>query len=794
MSRTPTEIPEVRGRKRSFESPAKNHDVSPPKIATPRTRSKAAKENSKPAPVPAPRSVKSNSQPTLSKTLVCTPKSNKTDVIPEIMKAPAVMTKTRKCIVKTPENSCKENTKTDFQCKSPIMSAEQTSRNRTPISSTNLQVDETQATRCNTPVFKKLKVDNKLTPSTNRASQESSTQETPRAPRSSPRLNHIARASPVGDTFKSQDKCTPGEQSKNANSSTRLSQAPKSSYMENKSLDSKTSLENVSQEIPRKLRSSPRLSQKPESTQMADIHRKQDIKNASTNKPENVSPGIDSDCLEKVTESDEKNIASPAVSNLENNQQETPRKLRSSPRLSQKPESTQMADIHRKQDIKNATTNKPEKVPPGIDNDCLEKVTESDEKNIASPAVSNLENNQQETPRKLRSSPRMTQKQESTRLEYIHKSQDTECTTSDKPEKVPRKTKNKPQVLNSSHSNVIDADCSEKVTSSDEKDLASTVINNLDPRIADIDIDSLRICLPVTTNKSVDTSENKEVISPIDSNAAESMEDLQKEVEKVKKRRSTIGGLSRRSVQSLGGRRSLCSTLPPMSLEDQISLIDKNLPHTSKISHLIDMNIRETMKRFEERFEGEESVYDLRLEILTRSEKIGSHIAYEISALPLEVDPPPKKMLTDTTKRFEKLEEYKKITTKLEQEYKAWKALMRERRQACIMAEREFNEAKSGETTLDEDHVKHLTYSQHSILSSRPDYGHYFKEVQMARETAFFATQTLNHVSSVIPNFMKATQCLAASCYAAIEEKTLGPPQKSSFQAHVRTLLSLEDG
>ena len=75
-----------------------------------------------------------------------------------------------------------------------------------------------------------------------------------------------------------------------------------------------------------------------------------------------------------------------------------------------------------------------------------------------------------------------------------------------------------------------------------------------------------------------------------------------------------------------------------MSSIDQVSNIDKDLPQTSKVSHLIDISIREAMRRLEMQHEEEECVSDLRLELITNSESVGGHTAYKIAGLPLEVD------------------------------------------------------------------------------------------------------------------------------------------------------------
>lgn len=262
----------------------------------------------------------------------------------------------------------------------------------------------------------------------------------------------------------------------------------------------------------------------------------------------------------------------------------------------------------------------------------------------------------------------------------------------------------------------------------------------------------------------------------------------------MKKRRSTLGR-GRKSGHSLGGRRSLCPVIPILSLEDQIANIEKGLPQASKVSHLLDISLREAMRRLEERFRGEECIHDLRRDILTNSEIIGGDIAYKIAGLPLEVESclPKKRQQRDSEQSIDKMSAYKRKTKELEQEYKCWKSLLKERKLACQVAEREFREAKSGETKIEDDIVKHLTFEQRNILSGRPDYSQYIKEVEMAREKSFFIMQEVNHTVNIIANFMTASEAVAESCYAAVEEMTFGSFRQQPIKSALNTLIHLEE-
>lgn len=262
----------------------------------------------------------------------------------------------------------------------------------------------------------------------------------------------------------------------------------------------------------------------------------------------------------------------------------------------------------------------------------------------------------------------------------------------------------------------------------------------------------------------------------LESSAPEVRKELQTEMDKVKRRRSTVGR-GRKSIQSMGGRRSLCPAVPVLSLQDQIESIAKTLPQTTKVSHLIDISVREALRRLEQRLEGDECVSDLRLDLLTQSEDIAAKVSYVVAGQPLVVEgPSPSPAATGDNKEniHKRIAVYKKKTRELEEEYKAWKTLMKQRKQTYQAAEREFREAKSGETKIEEDQIKQMTSIHRNLLASRPNYHHYIQELQTARERASLMLQEVNYTAEVVSSFISTSKAEAESCYAAIEELSFG--------------------
>ncbi|XP_068201448.1 uncharacterized protein [Palaemon carinicauda] len=270
------------------------------------------------------------------------------------------------------------------------------------------------------------------------------------------------------------------------------------------------------------------------------------------------------------------------------------------------------------------------------------------------------------------------------------------------------------------------------------------------------------------------------------------LDEFQKVVEGVRKRRSTLS--RRRSLQSLGGRKSLTSVLPILSLEDQISNIEAGLPPAAKVRHLLDISLREAMRRLEVQGNTENCFDDMQFDLITNSERLGSIVAEKMDGLPLDVDKcESNKRMNSNSVSIDEVSSIKTKTKKLEQEYKCWKSLLKERKLACRSAEREFNEAKSGETKIEDDCAKTLTSAQKSILASRPDYSQYIEEIKTAYEKTFFFMREVNRTSNIVSNFLTACDAVADSSYLIVEEMTFGTMKPRHLKCSLKTLMKLGD-
>ncbi|XP_045618805.1 serine-rich adhesin for platelets [Procambarus clarkii] len=291
---------------------------------------------------------------------------------------------------------------------------------------------------------------------------------------------------------------------------------------------------------------------------------------------------------------------------------------------------------------------------------------------------------------------------------------------------------------------------------------------------------------------SVEMCDESELNTPEDAVAVVINKDIQAEVEKVKRRRSTIGR-GRKSGQSIGGRQSLSVAFPVLDLKDQICLIDQKLPWASRVSGVIDISIREALRRLQDRLPGDECVSDLRMELMRKSESIAGEIAYKIAGLSFDASAPMPNLSygEDVKESTSKIEAYKKRTKELEQEFKTWKTIMSERKAACLAAEREFREAKSGEAKIDDDQASQLTPAQASFLASKPNYHQYLQDVQMARESATQMLLGVQHSANIISNMITATRLQAEYCCAAIEEKSFGYLKTQPTKSVLASLLQI---
>ncbi|XP_047494980.1 serine/arginine repetitive matrix protein 1-like [Penaeus chinensis] len=295
-----------------------------------------------------------------------------------------------------------------------------------------------------------------------------------------------------------------------------------------------------------------------------------------------------------------------------------------------------------------------------------------------------------------------------------------------------------------------------------------------------------------TSGSSDETGQGASDLSgSLESSAPEVRKEFQTEMDKVKRRRSTLGR-GRKSIQSMGGRRSLCAAVQVLSLHDQIDNIANALPHTTKVSHLIDICVREALRRLEQKLEGDECVSDLRLDLITQSEDIAGQVSYTVAGQPLVAEGPSS--FTPTTEDnkenlHKRIVAYKQKTKELEEEYKAWKNLMKQRKQRYQAAEREFREAKSGETKIEEDQIKQMTSIHRNLLASRPNYHNYIQELQTVRERAMLMLQEVNHTAEVVSNFISTSKAEAESCYAAVEELSFGFLKNRPVKNMLKTMI-----
>lgn len=58
------------------------------------------------------------------------------------------------------------------------------------------------------------------------------------------------------------------------------------------------------------------------------------------------------------------------------------------------------------------------------------------------------------------------------------------------------------------------------------------------------------------------------------------------------------------------------------------------------MSHLIDICVREALRRLEQKLEGDECVSDLRLDLITQSEDIAGQVSYMVAGQPLVAEGP----------------------------------------------------------------------------------------------------------------------------------------------------------
>ncbi|KAG0710750.1 hypothetical protein GWK47_022183 [Chionoecetes opilio] len=270
--------------------------------------------------------------------------------------------------------------------------------------------------------------------------------------------------------------------------------------------------------------------------------------------------------------------------------------------------------------------------------------------------------------------------------------------------------------------------------------------------------------------------------------------------DKVRRRRSTLGG--RRSCRSVGGRMSLAAP-PAPGLQDQVLRIGEGQPWGTKLNSLLDVALREAVRRLEARLPGEECVPELRAAVLTQAGSMTRQLSERLCDLT------PVVTTTHHSTPVTSIEVYKKKTRALEQEYSKWKAMRKQREAECHAAEMELQEAMSGVTTMDDGQEMHLSPAQRCLLDSWPDCSHYVelrrpwgkgkshrgnaercylpcrgpfisgaqeehrgkatREVQQAREKAHLVLEEVKHTTEVLNGFLTASRLQADRSYTALE-------------------------
>ncbi|CAL4191850.1 unnamed protein product, partial [Meganyctiphanes norvegica] len=268
------------------------------------------------------------------------------------------------------------------------------------------------------------------------------------------------------------------------------------------------------------------------------------------------------------------------------------------------------------------------------------------------------------------------------------------------------------------------------------------------------------------------------------------------EMEKIKRRRSTFGR-SRRSISSFGGRRSLLPVDSTLSLRDQVQNIPTNLPATTRKSQLFDIVIRETLRRYEVQCVDDDDDNDIIDEIkpyiLTKSENIASAIAYQsadqpIKSLDRKTDEASCHPDSGKSEISAKVAAYRAKTKKLEEEYRQWKTLIKQRKNNVKASEQELHEAVSGESKIEEDQSRHLSVAYREFLDKRPDYQKYLNNTQCIRQQTILVLQNATRVGIIITAFIDVARSLAENCYHIAEQVSSLPKEIGTLTERVRQL------
>lgn len=235
------------------------------------------------------------------------------------------------------------------------------------------------------------------------------------------------------------------------------------------------------------------------------------------------------------------------------------------------------------------------------------------------------------------------------------------------------------------------------------------------------------------------------------------------EESKVRRRRSTLG--ARRSCRSVGGRLSLAAP-PAPTLQDQLLRVEEWRPWDSKLNQVLDIALREAVRRLESRLPGDECVPELRAAILTQAGSVAGQLSEKLCDLT-----PAGTAVTghNTPIASGSIEVYKQKSKALEQEYIKWRTMRKQREAECRAAEIEFQEAKSGVTTMDGGQEVHLSPAQRDLINSWMDCSLYVEEAQQAREKAHLVLEEVRHTAEVVNGFLTVSRLQADSSYTALE-------------------------
>ncbi|XP_050705274.1 uncharacterized protein LOC126990633 isoform X1 [Eriocheir sinensis] len=197
---------------------------------------------------------------------------------------------------------------------------------------------------------------------------------------------------------------------------------------------------------------------------------------------------------------------------------------------------------------------------------------------------------------------------------------------------------------------------------------------------------------------------------------------------------------------------------------DQVLQVDEGQPWDIKLTQLLDIGLREAMRRLEARLPADECAPELRAAVFTQAGSMSMELAEHVGCFTPSATPGHNSFPTSAS-----IEMYKEKTREMEEEYNKWKAMRRQREADCRTAEMVFQEAKSMVTTVDESQEAHLSPAQQSFLESWSDYSCYIEEALQAKERSQLVLQEVNHTTEVVNGLFTVSRLQAESSYTALE-------------------------